>query len=40
LKNGIFPEEIVAKYGDGEMMLLINVDQIKAYEKGVEELGL
>ena len=32
LENGIEPEKV------GEMMLLVNEDQIKAYNKGIENL--
>jgi len=36
LENGIEPEKVVEKVG--EMMLLVNEDQIKAYNKGIEDL--
>ena len=36
LENGIEPEKVVEK--GGEMMLLVNEDQIKAYNKGIEDL--
>ena len=36
LENGIEPEKVVEKVG--EIMLLVNEDQIKAYNKGIEDL--